>query len=421
MALPPLLRRRTFLTALGAGLLVPRGLRAFPPAAPERKFLFCFCEGGWDTQKVFTPKLSAPYVQSDGHSTLAEVNGITFADSEQRPNVRSFFETWGDRTCVINGMEVSSITHERCRRIAMTGKGAAGSDDWPSTLAAHAAGADVLLPHVVLSGPAFTQEHTSRVIRAGSGQLAGLLSGEVLERERHTTAAETLEDAYVRARVEAALGAATDPRERRMAEAYLEALDATTRLQAEEDISFAVEPDGCNPSMALQAENVLNAFERGLARCAIVANHGVCAVGWDSHTDVDEQDGHFELLFGYLQEILADLETRTGVTGAPLSEEVTLVVMSEMGRDPRVNDAGGRDHWTYTSTMLIGAGVRGGQVIGGLTDDFVGEAIDLATGEITEAGTALVPDHLGATLYKLGGLDPAEHLGVGAIDAAIAD
>jgi uncharacterized protein (DUF1501 family) len=39
--------------------------------------------------------------------------------------------------------------------------------------------------------------------------------------------------------------------------------------------------------------------------------------------------------------------------------------MSEMGRTPKVNGNGGRDHWTYCySVMLAGAGIRGGSVYG---------------------------------------------------------
>ena len=44
----------------------------------------------------------------------------------------------------------------------------------------------------------------------------------------------------------------------------------------------------------------------------------------------------------------------------------TLVVATgEFGRTPRINPAGGRDHWTQCWTMLMaGGGVQGGQVIG---------------------------------------------------------
>jgi len=97
-------------------------------------------------------------------------------------------------------------------------------------------------------------------------------------------------------------------------------------------------------------------------------------------------------------------------------------VLSEMGRHPQINDSGGRDHWTYTSAMLLGAGVRGGQVIGELDEDFQGRPVDLVTGEARDDGTGLVPGHLGATLLALGGVDPGDVLtgGEGVIEAALA-
>jgi uncharacterized protein (DUF1501 family) len=57
--------------------------------------------------------------------------------------------------------------------------------------------------------------------------------------------------------------------------------------------------------------------------------------------------------------LLDDLE-RSG-----LLDETLVVVMSEMGRTPKINGAAGRDHWTSCySAMFAGAGIRGGTVYG---------------------------------------------------------
>ncbi len=48
-----------------------------------------------------------------------------------------------------------------------------------------------------------------------------------------------------------------------------------------------------------------------------------------------------------------------------LLDETLVVVMSEMGRTPKINPRAGRDHWTFCySAMLAGAGIRGGTVYG---------------------------------------------------------
>ena len=57
--------------------------------------------------------------------------------------------------------------------------------------------------------------------------------------------------------------------------------------------------------------------------------------------------------------LLEDLETRG------LLDETLVVVMSEMGRTPRINGNAGRDHWTYCYGMwFAGAGIKGGSVVG---------------------------------------------------------
>jgi hypothetical protein len=46
-------------------------------------------------------------------------------------------------------------------------------------------------------------------------------------------------------------------------------------------------------------------------------------------------------------------------------DETLVVIMSEMGRTPRINANAGRDHWPFCySVMLAGAGIRGGSVYG---------------------------------------------------------
>ncbi|HAY78172.1 MAG TPA: DUF1501 domain-containing protein, partial [Planctomycetaceae bacterium] len=48
-----------------------------------------------------------------------------------------------------------------------------------------------------------------------------------------------------------------------------------------------------------------------------------------------------------------------------LENDVSVVVWGEMGRTPRINANGGRDHWPQVSgCILAGGGMKMGQVIG---------------------------------------------------------
>jgi hypothetical protein len=82
---------------------------------------------------------------------------------------------------------------------------------------------------------------------------------------------------------------------------------------------------------------------------------------WDTHTHNfsilrTNKLPFFDLTYTALMQ---DLEDRG------LLDETLVVVMSEMGRTPRINPNAGRDHWTFCySVLLAGAGIRGGTIYG---------------------------------------------------------
>jgi hypothetical protein len=299
------------------------------------------------------------------------------------------------------------VTNERCRRIVMTGSTEGQADDWGAQLAGRSQ-ESLLLPYLVLSGTAFTSQYSDRVVRIGSaGQLSNLLEGRALERAdtpfpRPSAEREALADAYVRQRMSARAGADV------VAAAGGRALDDLASLRGYLDVlDIGALPTGCF-QLDKHMGAVWDVFELGLARSALIEYRGWCSEGWDTHASNARQALHFEDLFDLLAKGLQDLGTRTGVGGQPLSDEVVVVVYSEMGRTPRLNASSGRDHWTFTSAMVVGAGVRGGQVVGGFDDSGYGAATDLASGAPHAGGTPLTAAHLGATLLALGDVDPGE-------------
>lgn len=79
-----------------------------------------------------------------------------------------------------------------------------------------------------------------------------------------------------------------------------------------------------------------------------------------------------------------------------LLDETLVVTMGEMGRTPKINAKGGRDHWTFCySVLLAGAGIQGGSIYG---------ASDEQAAYIKDR-----PVHIRdicATIYHLIGIDP---------------
>jgi uncharacterized protein (DUF1501 family) len=86
---------------------------------------------------------------------------------------------------------------------------------------------------------------------------------------------------------------------------------------------------------------------------------------WDMHSDVNnapvgEGFGYMGVPLDWaLSAFINDLEVRG------LTDKILLVVCGEMGRTPRINRNGGRDHWGNLAPLLLsGGGLRMGQVIG---------------------------------------------------------
>lgn len=415
--------RRQFGLLGAAATLAPRVALAGVPES-RRCFLFLHCRGGWDPLVSLLPAMDAG--DTDAGAVAAEASGIGFVDHPDRPSVRAFFEDHGDRTCLVHGLEVRSIAHERCHRLVLTGRGDAGADDWPSVLAANAE-QRLLLPHLLLAGGAFNRLHGDVVVRVGDdGQLPALLSGVALgqsdeiARIRPSSATDALTQAYMRERLGRLSETLPSVDRKAVADDYLAALDGVVGLQEASDGLELAPPDlGCERDIVADAATAFDCFERGLSRCAMLAYDGWCAEGWDTHKDNTAQSRNFEDLFAYLAGVVADLDARPGLAGGTLADDVTIVVFSEMGRSPRLNPWGGKDHWTFTSAMLFGAGVRGGQSVGSVDTEARGLPVDLSTGT-TGSGTALVTGHLGSTVLSLGGLDGLALTGESPILAAMA-
>lgn len=86
--------------------------------------------------------------------------------------------------------------------------------------------------------------------------------------------------------------------------------------------------------------------------------------GWDHHQGITRALSHgFPPKLPALDEAISALHEDLDRRG--LLDRVLVVLASEFGRTPRINPAGGRDHWSRASSVLLfGAGVARGAVVG---------------------------------------------------------
>src|SRR5437879_7037026 len=139
--------------------------RASAAVAPH--FLITFIgDGGWDVTQVFD--VHDPADQTDGidvdvpqavsglpPSQIATVGGITYVSNPAtRPAVDMFFTNWASRSAIVNGINTRSTSHDQSRQLVLTGYLDPTRPDF-AVMAARQTGADLPLPHLLLSGASF--------------------------------------------------------------------------------------------------------------------------------------------------------------------------------------------------------------------------------------------------------------------------
>ena len=403
---------------LGASLLPVRRALAGPVTGDALKFVFVVNYGGWDPTRIFAAEFWNGSVDMESRAEPVTLGDLTYVAHPDRPSVDAFFARHAARSLIFNGVQVPSVAHENCLRLMLTGSTSSERSDWPSIVANDRAD-DYALPHVVIQGPAFPGAAGAAVTRTGSsGQLEGLLSGDILDwsdipTRGPSTTAEARMDAYLERRLAAVAETHPSAAMRERAQYYRTAHQRAVDLKG---LATVLSWSG-GADLASQIDLAVGALSQGVSRCAMLSS----GYGWDTHTNNDDQQSdNFEDLFDNLVELMDRLSATPGRAADSLADETVLVVLSEMGRTPQLNSLDGKDHWPYTSALVVGPRVTGGRVIGGFDNFYYGRRIDRATGELDPDGHDLNVEELGATLLRLADIDPNDHLtGVQGIAGAI--
>jgi uncharacterized protein (DUF1501 family) len=164
--------------------------------------------------------------------------------------------------------------------------------------------------------------------------------------------------------------------------------DAVRIMNSEDILAFDISKEPATAHAAYGTE----AFGQGCLLARRLVEHGVRFVevelgGWDSHNEnfVRVEEQAIQLDQG-MSALLTDLQERG------MLEDTLVVLTTEFGRTPDINQNEGRDHYPKAfSSVLAGGGVRGGYVYGA-TD---------AGREIKE-GKLSIPDFNATIAYSLG-------------------
>ena len=87
--------------------------------------------------------------------------------------------------------------------------------------------------------------------------------------------------------------------------------------------------------------------------------------GFDTHTmNFPAMTGHGQVMDPALASLVSDLAE------SGMLKKTLIIMLSEFGRTPKINDDAGRDHWASVfSCFMAGGGIKGGQVIGSSDED----------------------------------------------------
>ncbi|MEM6989887.1 MAG: DUF1501 domain-containing protein [Myxococcota bacterium] len=364
--------------------------------------------GGWDISYALDPKPGLPTVDvPEGDVQLFDDLPIFVHPS--RPNVTAFFESYGDRTAVVNGIGMRSISHITCGQRIFTGHSATVAPDL-GAIVGHELGRELPMPYLVLGDAAFSGTLGVSTGRIGSiNQINALLPpGEFLpeapefasDRYVATSEDEALIQQYLDARAQreqATRGARGYNRMRvdDYRESLLKAEAVRSRSGAFGEFAFSYE-------LQQQADFAVQALAEDLSFSVSLDSR----LDWDTHGFNEIQGTYHEVLFEALSYLAGLLDGVPGSSGSTLLDETIVVVISEMSRTPLLNAAGGKDHWPTTSMLMFGGPVRGGRAYGMSNDLVEAEMIDLQTAEVDRDGAMLEPKHALAGLAEAAGVLP---------------
>lgn len=387
---------------LGSGLLVEGWLRRLQAATPTlnsvltgKSVVFLFQQGGPSQIETFDPKPEAPVeVRSANGDIATRLPGERFGATMNR------LAPLADRFTIVRSFTTGDGNHDIKPIVGRDSAGAnlgslysrvAGSNDprtgFPTNLLLYPRAVD---PEAGAEITAFGRLDSTGGFGSGSAAFIPGAGGEVQQNLELKLPGDRFGDRRSLLtgldRLRRRLGeAGTDPLREQAIESLLAGIAGAFDLTRED--SRTIERYDTAPLIRPgQIDRKWNNYNhyvdhaKSLGKLMLLARR-MCEAGakfvtvttsfvWDMHSDVNnappsEGMGYVGGPFDHaVAAFLEDVEQRG------LSDRILLVCCGEMGRTPRINGNGGRDHWGNLAPLLLaGAGAPRGAVIGRSTRD----------------------------------------------------
>lgn len=370
------LSRRGFLTvgAIGGGLTLADLFRLQSARAELKQYenipataksiIHIFLPGGMAHQESFDPKPFAPIeYRGEMRQVQTNVDGVLFGETMQKT------AQVANKLCVIRSMTHGEAAHERGTHNMFTGYRPSPALQFPSigSVVSHEYGPRNNLPPYVCI-PSMPNEY------AGTGYLSSAFAPFALGSDpaqggfkvRDLSLPGGIDDSRFATR-RSVLQAVNDHFQKQEVSDDLKAMDTfydrayslISSPEAREAFNIEAEP------AAIRDEYGRNqAGQRMLLARRLVAA-GVRLVnltygGWDMHSSIVQGfKGQMPAFDQAYATLITDLE-RNG-----LLKDTMVMISSEFGRTPKINQTAGRDHWPKVfSVVLAGGGIKQGVTYG---------------------------------------------------------
>jgi hypothetical protein len=427
-----LLKMASIGSFLPGGLLYPKLLRAnATPTILDRYFVFAYFSGGWDSLLSLDPKDPSVYTANAvtetgiqlGYNLLRNVDEEQFLiDSSVEGLTFGTFignlASYAHKMTVLRGMTMEAVAHIVARRHVLTGIRPAGTAVRGSSIAtilSYLLGEDEPIPNLVAGLESFNIGHPlwasglpasniEDLYRALSPSEEALVDSQRDALEAFFAKQEQLiqtpleEDIYSNRRIARSLI------EQELAE-YFDIDSATSEMQdLREHFGVNSGDTGEGGYMALMAAQALT---KGISRCVTIK----VASGLDTHQGAawqNDQGPNQQEGFDSIAALASHLEATPfgDIPGDNWLNHTTIMCFSEFGRGAKLNSNGGRDHNQINSMLMLGGGIKGGQIIGGTSDVAMqAQPVDLLSGELSTAGELIGNNHIARTLLHSIGVE----------------
>jgi hypothetical protein len=402
------------------------------PAADDHYFIFAYFRGGWDillsldvrdpytfnNGVISTTRIQPAYEQLSNPSNCGMNYNVVRADGEcdiLGPFMGDLINHF-DKLCVVRGMSMDTLTHEAGMRRFLTGRPPAGllaRGSSSATWLASYLGQQQMIPNLSMRVESYNVDLPNYATGMGVNSVNDLI--------RVLKTADPAIDSKVAVQMNAVLKQFADCKVAKKSAVWQQAQEA--RVKAQQMVSSGLDElfnfRGTSMEMAATRDhyNITNnnaGMSSAQARAAAAATaimNGVARVvtyqandaSLDTHYNqwTTDQGPTQESGFNSIARLVEHLEcTEYKDTGTCWLDHVTICGFSEFSRTPLLNTQTGRDHWLMNACFLLGAAVKGAQILGVSSDEgMMPTTTNLETGLPDPGGEIVKPEHVLQALF----------------------